>query len=70
VKVTKLPNTITTYEQAHAYMLEHWRPGLCILQVCHDDFCPVIHTQQASDCKPPCHPDMWLVEPFADARDN
>lgn len=70
MKITKLPSDVTTYEQGYAYMLEHPRPGLFILQVCHDDWCPTIKTQRAKDCAPTCHPDVWLVEPFSDARDN
>lgn len=71
MKARKLPPEITTYEAAHAWLVKHHgKPGLIMLQVFHDDFCPTIRTGNAADCKPPCKPEMWMKEPFASARDN
>ncbi len=68
MKAHKLP--VHDRVAALRYLETHIRPGLFILQLCHDDFCPAIKSQRDSDCKPPCSPDVYLVEPFADARDN
>lgn len=68
MKARRLP--CHSRDEALTYLKKHFTPGLHILQMCHDDHCPAIKTQRDADCRPPCHPDFYLVSPFADARDN
>ena len=69
MKTTKIP--ARTYDEAVKLIATRFfKPGLHILQLAHDDFCPAIRSQRDADCRPPCHPDFYLIEPFADVRDN
>lgn len=68
MKATRLP--VHSHDEALRYLTQHFRSGLFFLQLAHDDDCPAIRTQHDADCRPPCRPDVYLVEPFSDARDN
>ncbi len=39
------------------------KPGVMILNIRHDDFCPAIRTQRSSDCHPLCKPITVLLQP-------
>ncbi len=39
------------------------KPGVMILNIRHDDFCPAIRTQRSSDCHPLCKPITVLIHP-------
>ena len=68
MKATKLPKDPSA---GLPIVLRVCKPGkVVVFQVCHDDGCPAIASQRDADCKPPCSPDVWLVEPFANERAN
>lgn len=53
-----------SYSEAVKACAQHLKPGLAILQVCHDDGCPAMTTQRDADCDPKvCKPDFYLVRP-------
>lgn len=64
MKATKLPANPFNPETIAMIARELSRPGLVILQYFHDDYCPALRTQREQDCRPPCHPDVYLVRPF------
>lgn len=52
-----------TYKEAVQVCGKHFKPGLFIIEVQHDDKCPTIRTQNNSDCNPrTCRPDFYLVQ--------
>lgn len=63
MKITKIP--VTNKPAALRWIAEHRLTGFGILQLCHDDGCKAMQTQQDADCSAPCVPDVYLVEPFA-----
>lgn len=63
MKATKL--NATTHDEAVKALPAHFKPGLFVLQIAHDDGCPAIASKRDTDCKPPCKPDFYLIEPFA-----
>jgi hypothetical protein len=46
------------------------KTGFGIFQVAHDDGCPAIASGRDADCCAPCKPWFFLIEPFADGRNN
>lgn len=68
MKVTR--TAFTSMDEAFRHFTEHPRAGVFVLQMLHDDDCPALTTQRDVDCTPPCRPELYLIEPFADARDN
>lgn len=68
MKAIKLP--VDSYSAAHIYIMQHlFKPGrLLILQMLHDQGGPAIRSQRDADCRPPCRPDFYAIEPFTETR--
>ena len=60
MRAQKLP--VHSRAAALVYLQQHPRAGLYILQLAHDDGCPAIVSQCDAMCRPPCCPDVYLVD--------